>query len=868
MLRLVGKYANGVQTISGPFTDREGKEFKPVSLPPISLDDLLTREFAQDQHFCTYDMDGEAFPRLLKGFLPKAREAGLDVTTSYIVLDWDVPKKGKDKEGITEEWLGEFLEKVYDAPAPFNQWAAVYPTSNGTRLIYRLQNPIPVDLAEQYIAGIISMWADKGLEFDEACKDWTRIFRAPKVVRDGKESWNKELFFVDTQDECLDLGKVIRVTTFARQKSSEVKDKSVPTSEEVYELLNTKNEATYRWNASQFYKLAKSKIKNKEIHSALFKGADLFQIGSRNNKIMTTLGRIIPVLLRSYRDLTPRHIFALIYDQLCTLEPDSGVRCWFSHAWKATIHIWEKEIEKYNIEQKHKAAEESKAVSLMDSMVDGMKGWCGHPEIHSDEESDRVEFMRTHSLVTMNKFFYLMDENGEYDSFCVTKDQLISRIRRTHLDRVVPTTTVNSQGEEVDATTVFIQNNYSSPVSKIVKRPQTEGRGFVEDIDGRRPVLVLPMYRRNPKLTGHYNKYVDKWLQHLFGENYDLACSWIANALAFEDGPICALSIKGPGGTGKKMLIEGLAECLEEPVVASGQDISGAFNGKLSNTPFLHINEGWPKGIKGTMSPSDLFKSLTAGDTISTQEKFGPIVDIVNPMRVVMTANDHDLLDDLTGGKDLSPESRKAVGDRLLHFDIDDAAITYLNRLGGPSFTSAKGHKWIRDDSGSNETDYVVARHFLWLYETRAEPDKKSRLLVMGNSAGSGHAMYSSILQRTSVSSCVKSIIRMVENKSGRNDTMRIDEETGQLYVTVIGMHDYIKTIMEEKISLRSTEMALKNVTTVAHERYIGETRWIEIDCSVILRFANSNGMECSVLRGIVHKQAEYRKQLEAKGEI
>ena len=117
-------------------------------------------------------------------------------------------------------------------------------------------------------------------------------------------------------------------------------------------------------------------------------------------------------------------------------------------------------------------------------------------------------------------------------------------------------------------------------------------------------------------------------------------------------------------------------------------------------------------------------------------------------MRIVFTANDHDLLYELTGGKDMSPESRKATGDRLLHFDVGPEAGHYLQKLGGREFTEKEGARWIRGDDGGSKSNHVVAKHFLWLYDNRDEPNKRQRLLVMGNCGGCNHVMYDMMLQQ------------------------------------------------------------------------------------------------------------------------
>jgi hypothetical protein len=248
--------------------------------------------------------------------------------------------------------------------------------------------------------------------------------------------------------------------------------------------------------------------------------------------------------------------------------------------------------------------------------------------------------------------------------------------------------------------------------------------------DGDKPILQLPMYQRNEFLTPHKSEAVDGWLRAFFGSHYERAEKWIQYALAFEEGPICALSIKAPAGIGKKMLTEGLAECLVHPYLATGHDMCGKENGALLKTPFLVVNEGLPS-IRDN-APADVFKELTAGDPIRVRELYKPAVSVINPVRIIFTANDHEILHELTKGKEVSPETRRAMGERLLHFDLDAEAETYLKRIGGRAFTERDGARWIRGDSGQS-SDFIVARHFLHLYKERKPRNLQDRFCVMGN---------------------------------------------------------------------------------------------------------------------------------------
>jgi len=850
----------GIGDINGPFLDNKGMEFDPQMMETETIFDVLNTSYDCDLHYCLYSIAGEdQWPRLKKTALKSIKEAGGTVVSKYIVMDWDTPKLegSKDKTPLNDDLFSEFVDMVYGAEGELGNWCAIYTTRNGGRVIYQLVDPIPVEVMEEYVLGMMHSWLhDAGVQMDTACKDWTRLFRAPMVMRDGKASWEDEFFIVDTnEDRFLDISKLMRVPAELSTRETYDGDRSIPTSEDVHELMAFRSPTTRQFVQSAFFKTAKKYLKNTEVYKCVFGDEDMCPHGERNNTIGRYFGITTPIMMRKFKGLTPQHIFALFYDQLASLEPDAGTPCWLTHAWNYLLVIWEKETNKFNAEKLNEAARHSEALNIMDRMVKGMQKWCDDDgDIQSEDQETRYEFVRRHSFVTYNKFFYQLGPDGEYETFPVTKEQLVSRIRKTHMDGIIETRTENIQGKEIDVSSTVLQNEYSTPVEEIIMKPQLNARGIVEDLNGMHPKFVMPMYRRNPLLEPEYNEHVDEWLRYFFGTHITTGLDWIANALAFEDGPICALSIKGPKGIGKKILIEGLSECLEKPYFATGKDICGTFNEGLSKSPFLYINEGWPAN-KGDMATSDLFKSFTAGDSVQISQKYKPNMTIINPMRILLTANDHDLVYALSGGKDMSKDSREAAGERLYHADVNGDAGRYLQMLGGKEFTGKVGQRWIRDDAGGG-SDHVVAKHFLWLYHHRDEPNKRQRLLVMGNQGTENHIMFDMLLQQTHPANCIKAILRMVEGRVTRMDAMHIESGNYKLFVTVAGLSEFMENIMEIRgVSLRSTELALKNIS-MSEEGVVKDNRkWIEIDCESVLQFAEQMGIKAEILRGIVKQQ-------------
>lgn len=852
------KYLNGIKSLHGPHIDRNGERFQPLGQWKTEITEALHTSYECDAHFVCYDISGEdQIPLLTKAAIPSIRESGKEVVLTAIALDWDTPAHVP----LTSALLGEFLASFYKACAldtTLGSWYCWYTSRHGCRVVYRLKEPVPVDQGEQYIATVITDFKKNGVKFDEKCRDWTRRFRLPKVVRDGVPT-ESESFSMEFQEATLDLTGVRKTSTktLAIRKTFTRRD-SYPRMEEIDKKL-FKRGTNGGLIQSEFTAKAKKLFKGSPLHDTLFNPDAPFCVhGSRNDTIMEVIGTITPRLIRTC-SATVEEVFALVYGPICQLEPDAGTPDWHYHAWNALQDIYAREIDKYNTEKEIEADKEIRVQDTLASIAQAMKIWCDAPELR-DTEDRAKEFVKKHAFACFGKFFYPIQEDGSYAKNCITKEQLIPWIRKSFMDDIIETEKTSVQGDLIDVPVTQIINEYTTIVQRVVYKPQQDVRGYITDMNGSNPEIVLPMYRRNPYLLPKYDPYVDGWL-HAFFPNYDLGAKWIAYSLAFEEGPICALSIQGPSKTGKKMFTIGLAECLENYAYSTGETIASSFNGALMTSPFLFVNEGWPK-MRGRKSPSDTIKSMTAGDDIEVRDLYKPSVLVQNPMRVIFTANDHDLLHELTKDKSMAPDNRDALGERILHFDIGNVASNYLNELGNNAFTARDGNRWIRGDGGTN-SDYVVARHFLWLYENREKKWPRlpsDRYCVMGNCTGTNNMMFEMITQNDNTTKVIRAIIGMAESKSSVWGRFMIVDEKASIYVTEAGLKEYIFTVMNDTIGDRQLSDVLKNVVRNNSPFTKAFKYFYEIELDTVLKYAMMKGIDANIIRG-------YRaKQLEAEG--
>lgn len=150
----------------------------------LPLADALLRAYKSDAHLATYTVSNGApldrQPRVTKAGLPWVKGEGYSLTSSALFADVDNPGHG--------DWTPE-LRAAFDEQwrtLPVLQTCGVYLTSHGYRLVQPLPHPVAVPEIELYQAAWLAELRAAGIAgVDLGCRDWTRLYRLPNVVRDG-----------------------------------------------------------------------------------------------------------------------------------------------------------------------------------------------------------------------------------------------------------------------------------------------------------------------------------------------------------------------------------------------------------------------------------------------------------------------------------------------------------------------------------------------------------------------------------------------------------------------------------------------------------------------------------------------------------
>jgi hypothetical protein len=841
----------------GVMPRRETKGLNNVTdnAPPLqicTLDEAMTTAWPTEALFVPYrplKHKGQ-YARCNKPVLPQIRAGGEDLVTDLLVFDYDLPDDKGWNLGEFDEWVRCFADRTQGSVAWAAQWRYLYSTAHGSRIIYALDQNISMEDLEGHHRWVVTELTKEKVALCTGCSDWTHLFRLPYIVRDGKKTWEENYCKVLKQEAVLPLASIGKDESRTSPIYAYVPrlDLPQPKQEEVETLLQDAIQITS----------VKRRLKNKPAYPILFDHVKLEE-KDRNETISKLVGSMIHALFRM-EGMSPEMIYALLAGAVSQLTPDADTPDWLIPLWDMTLRYWAKEQAKLEAQKERVKREMARGEDSLGEIAEGMKLWCDHPGLY---EHEALEWLKQHLIANSGKSFFVMRADGYYDSMPLCRDQLVARVKITGMEGAIKLRKPNKAGNSMtDMSISEVLGKHSTPVVSIEARPSIPG-GRIHNVDRETAILEICSYRRNPDLVGEYNEEVDTWLRRLFGAYYDKGIRWIAWALAFEEGPICALSLAGSRGSGKKMLVQGLSECLEAPRLASADDLVTQWQYGLLKSPFLVVNEGWPKAYGG-MHAADKFRSVVGGDSFPINTKGRDPVQSKCAIRVLFTANNENVVQMLAAGRDLSPDDRNALSQRLFHVAYDDLASEYFIDLGGLDYTGREGSRWIDRDGGGG-SDFIVARHFLSLYEKRYSlGETGSRFLVEGED--NDDIMFSMMTRSGSSPLILETIIHMLKAK-GRDGSfgMVVRLEEGRVFVlasAILEVHRVkFKDRARDQVSMDMIENALKGVTLSTHHnlmyeleerKSLGPKNWHELDLNALKKVSDNDGWDCPLLSKLI----------------
>lgn len=853
----------------------EAETAQPVPVVPIV--EAFEREWADDAHFTLYlnalHDPREPFYRINKPCLPDIRAEGDDVHVKLIALEWDTGKGPTHVPWTTELWnaFQERLAAIAAAGLAFAarvaQAAWSYSTRRGWRWVWRLTKGVPADDAEPLIRGLAAEAKAAGLDMDDSGSvlNWAQPFRLPKVLRDGVRTSQDPFFALEAHPERrLDPASISPVGKPDYEHSASSRA-SVPVDEEAYQHITTRganNQLVY----TDFAKWAKKELGGQVYAPYLFspKVFDSSDEGKRHDLIRTWTLSAAGHIVRKFPSATVEHLYALflpltlsIDDEKDGKKPNDRRR----DTWRLCLGAWEMVLKEVRAERAAQIAEKQQEIKLeltgAERIVAGVRSWF--PDLPEDP-TEAWDWIQARMILRRGKSYFVMRRDGFYSSRSEDGEGLIPRIKQLGMDEFIPLEVETKQGTRpVKRDELLLR--YVTAIDRVETRVNAAGAHLLNPEREEGLTLVIVPFRRRRDLKPEFHPGVDLWLRTLataqdparWEKTFKMPMDeffliHLASFLDFEGGPTAAISLALAPGAGKKLLAHGLLECMEDPDHATGEDLVQRFNSKLTNAPFLFVNEGLPEG-RGMYHPTDTLRRIITGDYFQTERKFGDAINSKSSIRCLLTANGFRLIDAFGEGRDLSPHEADALGIRLVHYPTTDAAAELLRSKGGNEWT--KG--WIEGDAGE-PSQFIVAKHLLWLYENM-RPKLKGRLLVEGSAEQ--EAIQRLRIQGGSTPTVIEAIFKILQNPMLKTDgSQGVLIEGSRLSVTISAIFD----AWREKLTRGSSDrLTLKRIAMSLKGLLVGEPgklrsihgrkdRWNEIDVRLLHEEGEKYGLSAPKL--------------------
>lgn len=747
-------------------------EEHPHPLESMEFRAALLRAWDGDAHFVCHEVPGEQVQyAMTKGMLGLLRKAGGEILINMLAVDLD---KIPDHDHWTgpeqlDEAIGSLVESLTHQPLLVP--SVFYGTLGGFRMIYLLSQPVPADEAEPLYRGLHALLKPlmpQGLKVDEACSNWDRCFRMPDVYREGKGRTPDYLLQSVAIDErqTLDPSMVPKVGPKASSAPGgvgEVLDIPMPLLEALPKIT----------------KAVKVRLKNRECEPFCFGDANqkmklVPQHGKRDTLMIRLAGQIIS-LIRNIPGTTPATVFALLHSWASCIPPEEAQKPPLENLWDKILRIWSQD-EAREAAAIEKADDPAVAQGIVELAREKWAGAAGMPEDPQEAE----DWLRRISILSMGaKEFFLLQPDGFYSRMGVPRSGIIPELKHLNIgDSFIPMTKVQGKAV-VPRTAEDLINEHSFNVERIVCISAAKGCFLTKNRD-----VILPTCRLRTDLEPKWDQEVDEWLRAFWGDKFGEGCNWMAYALDIESGlPICAAAMIGPPGAGKKLLSQGIAECFDSyPYSMASSSAFGQFAPELKEASFITVDEGIPHTVRsGQKHPSEIFRSLVAGDPTLVDIKFKAKILIKNPMRIIFTANNHDIINVLCAGRDMTEDDRVALAQRLIFLPVQKEAAELLRAKGGRRYTD----RWIHGDGSLGNSTHKIACHLLHIHKNFRRKPPGARLLVEGTL--DSEVMMRLRTETGSSQVIVPVLIRIIENKNiwtKYHDRGQIFEEGGRIYIT------------------------------------------------------------------------------------
>lgn len=593
----------------------------PANLSPglsHTLEDVLTRHWDTDAHFALYDNKKRL--RLNKTALYHFRfhcpeEMPL---LECVAIDVDAPGHQKvdwERPGL---WYDNFLLAM--ARIPECKYAGIYHTRGGLRLIWPFNQPITLDKAGSYLKQFIQYLVDKGLPYVDELTDPNRLFRAPRVVRDG-EALDLHMDLVRMRPLEWTAPKALETLDFAAHGQAVSRDypQNPPADPTAYELTPLKHLPFYR---------------NLRFGLALAQAG----LGLRHKTYLSVIGHIVEVLDTN----DPLIPYQLLQKTIRANAEDMRAEIWQMCTWVCAAHDGKKNIEATDTQ------------SLADKTAELMG--VSAPKKH---------------LILYNKpasNYWVWDQHlGRWSTPATQAQMLLPLVNHycPDLANIDPTDKTPSATELMD--------RVGTPVSRtVISYLETRPRW-----ESSTQTLYEQTLDWDTGLSPRFDPEIDAWLRALFAHD-ERGLDWLA-AIPRLRWPVCALYIDGPPGIGKGMLAQAIARLWRAAPVPYGE-LMGSFQGALTMCPLIYADEKVPENPFQETGSAIFRRVLGTGEMVINRKYMAP-ARLEGYPRIFITANNANALQ---LSEALTTYDIDAIKERVGYIKTDEVARKILDALTRP----------------------------------------------------------------------------------------------------------------------------------------------------------------------------------------
>lgn len=547
---------------------------------PIHADGLsaLFATHLTDVHVVGYIVPRETRQtRVRKGALRHCIDEGSEPVSRWVFLDVDcaghTPWESLDTAGAV-------LEALLDCGGVLD-CAGGYTTRAGLRLFWRLEEPLPVHLYDDWckqflhhVAALTGLPIDDKtvLTLDSSAAQWTRCFRAPFVVRDGESTDaatcvpSAPLSWTPPRRAAVDTGHPAGAYT-----SVDVPYTDPPDNKLIAQIA-----------ASRGLALIAAKIR---------KAQPLAKPGSRDTTMCEAIGRI----LRYLQTTDPEVPFTLL--RPC-IEVD--------------------------------VTEDAPTVEkLWDRCQEFAAGEVAKKEAAKATE-ERIEALGQPLLLAVGSRYYVRDVALATYRGPIMGPNLFGALVKW-VQPTIPDVDIRTEkGKPTPNNELFAE--YGEHAFHTIAEL---GRVKSVFVDGTLFEACCPLV----EMTSRHDPQVEAWLALFGGGQVEPLLDWLATVHDLER-PTCALYIQGDPGVGKGLFASGVSSLWGE-ARASYADVCGGFNEALMRCPVVFADESLPSSGKQF---SATFRSLIGERSRALLRKNQPAATLVGAVRLIIAANNADAL--------------------------------------------------------------------------------------------------------------------------------------------------------------------------------------------------------------------------------